>query len=239
MKDFYGKIISLVLVLSLIGAPGGFAEEEESATEKAGKQLVEKFTALIGDVKEMSRMSDKEKVQYVLTKGAERIKEQSISSAKDAVKEKIVEYAQARLRADLFKQEAQSMIHKAVMEGKNVGELWSQADINIKSKIDTNINALKAGLATLEIGWEVFSVWSTKGTEAGLKTLGEKVGEKIIEYFIPGWGYYKLAQDLVKAIGEYVVNYAFDTALDAKVKAVLGANNPAKNPSGFAEWIMN
>ncbi|MFA7001135.1 MAG: hypothetical protein WC352_03210 [Candidatus Omnitrophota bacterium] len=232
---------SFLLVAFLSLNPCAFAEEkpfEKTAAGKAAQELIKQFTNLVKDLDEMSGMSDQQKVQYILTKGRERIQKQSVKLVKDTIKAKLLEYAKARLKSDLFKAEIPSMLHQVVVEGKTVSGIWSQVDATMKSKLDTQMNAVKGALDAVEIGWDVLDAWSKKGTEAGLRKLGEKIGDKIVAYLVPGWGWYKLAQDLVKAIGEYVVNYAFDTALEAKMKVVLGANDPQTNPAGFVDWIQ-
>lgn len=245
MKKIYSKkITGLILALaicSFFAVRPLFAEGDKAmkAADKAGKELVKQFNNFVKDVTEMQGMTDAQKVDYIVKKGKERIWEETSERIKDAAKDKFLSYVEARSRADLFKSMIPQMMNGAIVEGKSVSAVWSAADAEIKSKLDTQMNAVKSGISAAQIGWAVYWTWKEKGAEEGCRELGQQVGEKIIEYFIPGWGWYKLSQEAVKAIGNYVVTYAFDTSLDAKMAIVLGVNDPRKNPMGFKDWIMN
>ncbi|MEI6437368.1 MAG: hypothetical protein WCO69_01305 [Candidatus Omnitrophota bacterium] len=221
--------------------PSAFAQEKPFASTAAGKasiELIKSFTNFVKDVTAMNGMTDQEKVNYILTKGKERINEVRAKRLKDTVKAKALDYVKARMRADLFKAQVPAMLNAAIVEGKSVSSVWSAADVEIKSKLDTQMNAVKSAVSAAEIGWKVYGAWSTKGAEEGARVLGTEVGTKIIEYFIPGWGYYRLAQAATEAIGNYVVQYAFDTSLDEKMKVVLTGHDPRSNPKEFGDWIM-
>lgn len=226
-------------VLSMVSF--AFAEQksfEDTATGKASKALIESFNTFVKDTTLMNGMTDQQKVDYILKQGKERVWKETADRLKDSAKDKMLDYVQARMRADLFKAAVPSMMHKAIVEGKAVSEVWSAADIDIKSGLDTRMSAVKSGLSAAKLGWEVYSAWSTQGADEGCRELGKQIGEKITEYFIPGWGYYRLAQAAVEAIGQYVVTYAFDTALQAKLAVVLQGLDPASNPKKFKDWIM-
>ncbi|MBF0123156.1 MAG: hypothetical protein HQL21_07110 [Candidatus Omnitrophica bacterium] len=234
-------MITCVTVLSLcLVRPLGAEEKpfEETATGKAAKALITSYTNFVKDITAMNKMTTQQKMEYILAQGKERIWEETASRAKDAVKDKMVSYIEARARADLFKAAVPSMMHQAIVEGKAVSAVWSAADIDIKSKLDTTMNGVKAGIASAEIAWTVYSTWSTKGAEEGCRELGKQVGDKVMEYFIPGWGYYRLAQAAVEALGNYVVGYAFDTSLEAKLNVILDGRHPKSNPKAFTDWIM-
>ncbi|MDD5730425.1 MAG: hypothetical protein PHN57_04790, partial [Candidatus Omnitrophica bacterium] len=240
LKKITGLVCSLFICSLFVVRPLG-AEEDKAmkAADKAGELLVKQFNTFVKDVTEMQGMTDAQKVAYILKNGKERIWKETSKRIKDAAKEKMLIYVKARMREDLFKSMIPQMMNGAIMEGKSVSSLWSAADVEIKSKLDTRMNAVKAGISTAQIGWSVYAQWKDKGAEEGCRELGKQVGEKIIEYFIPGWGWYQLSQEAVKAIGNYVVGYAFDTSLQAKIAIILDVNSPQKNPMGFKTWITS
>lgn len=234
-------LTTCVTILSLCSAQPLWAKDtpfEETATGKAAKALITSYTNFVKDITAMNSMTTEQKLEYILKQGKERVWEETASRAKDAVKDKMLNYIQARARADLFKAAVPSMMHQAIVDGKAVSAVWSAADIDIKSKLDTKMNGVKAGIASAEIAWNVYSTWSTKGAEEGCRELGKQIGDKVMEYFIPGWGYYRLAQAAVEALGNYVVGYAFDTALESKLNVILDGRNPRSNPKAFKDWIM-
>ena len=240
MKKFPFMIATMV-GLTLCQIRPAFAEDkpfEKTATGKAAKALISSFTNFVKDVTEMNGMTDQQKLDYILKKGKERIWKETADRVKDTAKDKILEYVKARMRADLFKAAVPSMMNQAIVEGKAVSAVWSAADVDIKSKLDTQMNAVKAGISAAKVGWSVYSTWSTKGAEEGCRELGKQTGEKIIEYFIPGWGWYRLAQAATEALGNYVVAYAFDTSLQAKMDVVLSGHDPKSNPKAFKDWIL-
>ncbi|MBF0216231.1 MAG: hypothetical protein HQL30_04470 [Candidatus Omnitrophica bacterium] len=234
------KILASITILCFTitsACPPAFSEDE--ATEKVSKELIKQFTNFVDDVAELNSLpTDKAKVAYILKKGKERVWEESSDRLKEAAKEKLEEYVKKKLREELFKAQIPDMMHKAIIEGKNVGALWSAADIDINAKLDTQVNAFKAGLEGVQMTYNFISSWKKDGPEEALRSLGKDVGEKIITYFVPGWGWYKLAQSMVEALGKYVVQYAFSSALEGKMKVVLAGHDPQQNPRGFVEWIQ-
>ncbi len=218
------------------------AEEKpfaSTATGKASTELIKNFTNFVKDVTAMNGMTDQDKVNYILTKGKERINEVRAKRLKDTIKTKALDYIKARMRADLFKSQVPAMMNAAIVEGQSVASVWSKADVQIKSQLDTQMNAIKSAVSAAEIGWKVYGTWSAKGAEEGVRELGVQVGTKIIEYFVPGWGYYRLAQAAVEALGNYVVVYAFDTSLQEKMRIVLTGHDPRTDPAGFKTWILS
>lgn len=241
MKKISLTITGIIILITCITHPLFAAEPDfsDTATGKASTALISSFTNYVKDVTAMNGMTDQQKMDYILKVGKERIWEETASRAKDKVKDKMLEYIALRARADMFKSAVPAMMHQAIMEGKSLSSIWSAVDVDVSSKLDTHMNALKAGIGTAQVGWAVYSTWSTKGPEEGCRELGKQVGEKIIEYFIPGWGYYRLAQAAVEAIGQYVVGYAFDTALQGKMQVLLSGHNPKTNPKAFKAWILS
>ncbi|HNV86610.1 MAG TPA: hypothetical protein PKL97_06555 [Candidatus Omnitrophota bacterium] len=240
MRKFQSVFFLCVFIVTTLPVPYGYPADEnfaDTTAGKASKELLESTVNFFNDMAEMKNMSDKQRLEYILSKGKERIWEKTIDKSWDAMKDKITEYAQARIREDLFKSQVAAMMHKCVVEGQSVAAVWSQVDTDIAPKVLAGMNAVKTALAGADVLVDAYKEWQKGGIDEGIKALKVKAAEKIIEYFIPGWGYYRLAQALVEALCQYIVAYAFDAALEAKLKAILPIDR-VQNPKGFEQWLV-
>ncbi|MBF0252707.1 MAG: hypothetical protein HQL29_02730 [Candidatus Omnitrophica bacterium] len=234
------KIISLLtagIFFFSCFLPGTDSFADDSATATAVKELMGALSNFLGDSAKMTPMTDEKKIKYMLEEAKKRIWEATEKQSIGLFKEKLKEYAKQRIQTDIFKKRVTKMLMEAIIEDKNVGALWSKASAEIASELDTKMKAIGHSIDALDTGYTVYKEWSTGGAEKGLRKMGTEVADKIMEYFIPGWGYYRLAQSLVEALGEYVMAYAFDAAFQAKLKILLPVQPSDK--AAFAKWILN
>ena len=233
-------LIILFICTSFAPATPLFAEGVEfkdTATGKAAKELIESLGNVINDVAAMKGMTLQQQLDYVRTKGKERIWSKTKEKSWDKFKSVVTDYAKEKMRSDYFKSKAGYMMQQCVVDRKAVSAVWQEVDAEIGSKISTNLNALSKALDGLEVLKGSYDAWSEKGAEDGLRALGVGIADKIFEYSIPGWGYYRLAQALVEALGNYVMAYAFDDALQSKREAILPFD-PKKDSKAFANWLL-
>jgi len=214
-------------------------DEEESATEKCGKELISQFTTFINDVTAMQGMSDKEKIDYILTKGEERIREKTWDTAQEIIEQKAKDYAKKMIRAEIFKSKMPKLMHDVIVERKSVDSVWSAYDVQIKSELDTKMAAVGSALEAAKTLYKIWGEIEEGNVSEAFESLRDKIAEKIVEYYIPGWGWWQLGKDFTIAICEYIKGYAFNEALQAKRKFYLQGYDPVKDPEGFKEWILN
>ncbi|MBF0478016.1 MAG: hypothetical protein HQL26_00900 [Candidatus Omnitrophica bacterium] len=226
------------MVISMSVRPG-FAEEkfEDTATGKAAKETIEAMSNFLSDWAEISSLPLEQKIAVVRKNAQKRIWDKMKDQQWGVTKNAITEYAKARLRQDMFRAASLGMMHECIVEGKNVAEMWSKADIDIKSKIEPRIAALGKVLDGVEISWATYRKWNEGKPDEAMTDMGKAIADKVMEFFIPGWGYYRLAQGMVEALGKWVMAYAFDTALEGKINAIAPVA-PKQNPEAFAQWLL-
>lgn len=210
---------------------------EDTATGKAAKELMGGLNNFLSDWTEIQGKPLEQQIQIVREKAAERIGQKFVEQSMGRFKKELLEYTQTRMRADLFKQHSQKMLHAAVVEGKSVSAVWSSVDLDIQKKVTDNMAVLAEVVDGAVITYKVYDIWAKQDGTAALRALGTEVADKIMGYFIPGWGYYRLAQAMIEALGKFVLGYAFDAALEGKIAAIAPVD-PKTDPQGFANWVM-
>lgn len=230
-------IIFLTMALLLSVAFDISAEEkddEESLIGKAGSQLLESMPDFFKDVTALQKMTDQEKVNYILTQAENRIKEKVADKFKEDMLKKAEEYAKESLRAKLFLEIGVPKIRHAYTMGEAFN--WDLIDSEIASKLDTKINALSAGIKAAKIGWAAYEAYSDGDMLAAAKSISGSISELLAEAYIPGWGYIKLGAAMVEALGNYVLSYATETALAGMLEDMYGMK---ANPQTFAQWLID
>ncbi|MFZ5802796.1 MAG: hypothetical protein ACOY3K_06810 [Candidatus Omnitrophota bacterium] len=236
VRVLIGAVLSLSLVVSI---PSPVRAAETVNTKRAAKALLEGVRDFFKDLDEYQRLNtDEEKVQYILTKGSERIILKSGELAWDRMKSELAKVAETKVREALFKEQVPSMMHKVLVEKMSTSAAWTAANADIISKVDTRVNAVKTAVVTAKVIVKGLTDWRKTGdVRKGFEAFGKAAADEIMEYMVPGWKLYRVAQAIVEALCSYVTGYAFDTALESKVKAVLPFP-PESNPKAFVDWIQ-
>lgn len=237
-KNAY-RFVSFFLVVCMCFSPipvhaDGFAD---TATGKATTELMGGLNNFLGDWAEIQGKPLDQQLKIVRAKAAERVGQKFVEQSMGAFKKKLLEYTKARMRSDLFKEQAAKMIHDAVVDGKSISAVWGEADASVQKKVSDNMAILGEVVDGAVITYKVYDTWAKQDGSAALRMMGTEVADKIMGYFIPGWGYYRLAQAMVEALGNFVLAYAFNEALQGKI-AEIAPVSPTGNPEGFANWIM-
>ncbi|MBF0505079.1 MAG: hypothetical protein HQL14_08280 [Candidatus Omnitrophica bacterium] len=212
----------------------GAGDSEDSLAGKAAAGLLDSMPDFFKDVTELQNMSDHDKVNYVLTKAEDRIKEKVADQFKDDLKSAVFDYAKASFRASTFMNVAVPKIRNAYAMGQSFD--WSLIDADITSQTDTKCIALKTAWSTAKTAYSVYSDLTTKGGLEAFKNYSAKVYDGLAEAYIPGWGYFKLGKEMVEILGNYVLSYATDTAVEGMLEDMFHVKS---KPQEFAQWIIN
>jgi hypothetical protein len=233
------NVFLLVIVFVFQSVTFSYAQEkfEDTNAGKAAKEALEAMTNLLNDWTEISNLPLEEKIKVVAANAQKRIWDKMKDQQWGVTKNAISEYAKAKMRQGLFQEATARMMHQCVVEGKSVAAVWSAVDADITSKVDTGMKAFGHALDAAEISYSAYKKWNEGKTSEALTDMGKAIADKVMEYMIPGWGYYRLAQSLVEALGNWVMKYAFDTALEGKINQILPVS-PRTNPEKFATWIL-
>ena len=210
--------------------------EDQSLAEKAAEELLNSMSDIFGDLTELSNMSGAEKLNYVLTKAEDRIKEKIIEDKviKDELKEKIKDYARQSLRAKLFTEIAEPKIKDAIARGVSFD--WNSIDLEISNKLDAKMNLISAGLDAAQIGWDAYKAYSEGDFYSAIKSIGGNISDLLAESYLPAYTYIKIGASVVESLGKYVISYANQTAFEGILEDMYSIK---ENPTEFANWVIN
>ncbi|MFA6600003.1 MAG: hypothetical protein WC352_03205 [Candidatus Omnitrophota bacterium] len=242
LKALFCAGLAVSLVMTSGSNPALFAAKasaDSGASKRASKALLEGVRDFLKDVTEyQSLKTDEEKVQYLLTKGTERIVAKSGELAWDRLKKEMANVAAAKMREAMFKEKVPAMMHQVLVEKMTTSAAWSAANAELVSKIDTRLNALKTGITSAKVAVKGLTEWRKTGDlRKGFEAFGKAAADEVLEYLVPGWKLYRVAQGIVEALGAYIMSEAFTSALEGNVRDVLPFP-PESNPKAFAEWIQ-
>ena len=101
--------------------------------------------------------------------------------------------------------------------------------------IDTKMRAFDAGWKAAEIGWGAYEAYAQGDALAAAKSISGSICNLLAEAYIPGWGWIKFGAQMVEALGNYVLSYATDTAIEGMLESLYGMKS---NPKGLADWLI-
>ncbi len=210
----------------------GYAEDE-SLSQKAANQVIDSLPDFIKDVQAMRNMTPQQKIDYLMGAVDDRVKEKVSEKFKDQIKDKVKDFTRAALRARAFQEFGIPQIRNAFVLGEAVN--WGKIESEIVSNVDTKMRMFDAGWKAAEIGWGAYEAYATGDAVAAAKSISGSVCELLAEAYIPGWGWIKFGAKMVEALGNYVLSYATDTAVQGMLEDMYGMKS---NPSGFADWLI-
>jgi hypothetical protein len=212
----------------------GEKEDEKSLKAKAVDGLIKSMPTIFTDVLTMQSMTEDQKINYVLTKAEDRIKSQIADKFQEDMKQSMIDYAKKSLRANAFMQDAAPQIRHAVFMGQEFD--WSKLDKKVQEKADENFkNAMKA-IDAAKFSYEVFQTAHEKGMLEAFKSVSAQLYDSLASSYIPGWAYFKMGVEAVKAIGNYIMEFATDTAIEGMLNTMYSMK---RDPEGFAKWVVN
>lgn len=236
LKTFKQLLLPFLILIGLI-VTGSFAvaaDDEEALTDKAASQLIDSMPDFFKDVVALQKMTPNEKVNYILTQSEDRIKEKVADKFKEDMEKSLTAYAKDAFRAKAFTDLAVPRIRNAYAMGESFD--WEKIDGEINSTVDTKVNAFGKAISAAKIGWGAYEAYGEGGSIEAFKSISSEVYGALAEAYIPGWGAFKLGVEMVQVLGQYVLDYATDTALEGMLNDMFGMKS---NPQGLAQWLID
>ncbi|MBV5341670.1 MAG: hypothetical protein J0665_19300 [Deltaproteobacteria bacterium] len=178
-----------------------------------------------------------QKMNFILTHVEGKVQDAVIDRTKTALLAATKVFAAKQIRLGLLQEQAPLLVGKMLIEDKSLSALWPGVKADIDVKLGVSMKILDGSIKSAEIGWSTYQAWNSGGAEAGLRALSGSVADEVLGALVPGWGTFRLAQGAVIALGEYVMAYAFDTALAGKINTIFP--DIQGNPQGFGEWVID
>jgi hypothetical protein len=143
------------------------------------------------------------------------------------------DYARAAFRAKAFETIAAPALKNALVAGMPLD--WSQIEARMLSETDTKIRAYGLAVQGISIAWDSVDAFSESGANAGFSKLASGVYQAVAEAYIPGWGWFKLGATMVEGLGNFVMNYATDTATEGMLSDMFGMKT---EPQAFCRMLQ-
>jgi len=210
------------------------AEEKESNVAKAADQIIEGLPGALKAGVDFSKMTPEQRINWLLNSVEEKAISSVTEKMQDAVKEKMEAYAKEAIRAKAFMDIGVPQIKNAYALGKPFD--WAKIDAEIASKADTNFNKLNAGIKAAQISWATIQAYRQGDFASAARTLGGEIGGLLAEAYIPGYAYIKVGAAMVELLGNYILDYATDTAIEGMLNDMYGMKS---NPQGLAQWLID
>lgn len=227
------KFLIAVVFAAIVLPAGAGRTEEESLSQKAVNQVIDSLPDFVKDVNAMRTMTPQQKLEYVMNVVDSRVQEKVAEMFKGQIKDKVKEYTQSAIRARAFQEFGVPQIRNAFVMGTAVD--WTKIETQIASNVDTKMRMFDAGWKAAEIGWSAYEAYATGDALAAVKSISGSVCDLLAEAYIPGWGWVKFGAKMVEALGNYVLSYATDTAVQGMLESMYGMKS---NPQGFADWLI-
>ncbi|HSV43581.1 MAG TPA: hypothetical protein VLJ10_03415, partial [Candidatus Bathyarchaeia archaeon] len=183
---------------------------------------------------DFSKMTPEQRVNWVLNSVEEKVKGNISDKIQDTIKDKMQAYAKEAIRAKAFMDIGVPQIKHAYAMGQTFD--WAKIDAEIASRADTNFNKLNAGIKAAQISWDTIQAYRQGDFSAAARTLGGEISGMLAEAYIPGYGYIKAGAAMVEFLGNYVLDYATDTAVEGMLNDMYGKKS---NPQGLAQWLID
>lgn len=237
-QSWSAGLLGLLLAL----APAGWvrAADDEDALKKLAEQLVEGYEWFGEDLKAVQGKGAQERLAYLLDKGGERAWDKGKEMIADTVRDKGPEYAQAFLRQQAFKQMAAAdlpLIIKAYGGVKT--EAWQKLDEKMNAQVESRMFPVRAGFTAWQIKGDyidpVVTAWAEGDASDGAKELAKIGFDKIGDAVIPGYGWAKLAAQVVIASGNLMVGWINDFKHSTVLQGIYPALKPSATPEERGE----
>jgi hypothetical protein len=234
MRSFLAAcFLNLVLCAPFSSLVRVCSAEDESLSQKAASQVLDSLPDFVKDVQAMRNRTPQQKIDFLMSNVDSRVKEKVGEKFKDQIKDKVKEYTQAAVRARAFQEIGVPQLRNAIVMG--TAPDWGKIETSIASNVDTKMRMFDAGWKAAEIGWGAYEAYSSGDAVAAAKSISGSVCDLLAEAYIPGWGWVKFGAKMVEALGNYVLSYATDTAIQGMLENMYGLKS---NPAGLADWLI-
>lgn len=232
-----GIVLGLMGLLCVTFFPiQAFAQEEEDKSKvvEAADKIIDGLPGALKTGIDFGKMTPQERINWVMNSVEDKVKSSVVEKTQDALKEKMEAYAKEAIRARAFMDVGAPQIRHAYAMGQSFD--WSKIDSEIASRADTNLNRLGAGIKAAQVSWATIQAYRTGDFTSAAKTLGGEIGNLLVEAYIPGYGYFKAGAAMVELLGNYVLDYATDTAVEGMLDSLYGAKS---DPQALATWLID
>ncbi|MBU2481568.1 MAG: hypothetical protein KJ760_10810, partial [Proteobacteria bacterium] len=209
-------------------------EEDKSKVLETADKIIGGLPGALKTGIDFSKMTPQERINWVLNSVEDKVKSSVVEKTQDALKEKMEAYAKEAIRARAFMAVGAPQIRHAYAMGQSFD--WSKIDSEIASSADTNMNRLGAGIKAAQVSWATIQAYRTGDFTSAAKTLGGEIGNLLAEAYIPGYGYFKAGAAMVELLGNYVLDYATDTAVEGMLDRLYGMKS---DPQALAAWLID
>lgn len=228
------SIILTVLILQLfvLISPSGAADKiKEIEVQKAADAIIANYKTFISDYDALTKLPPDQRVNFTLTQIESRVYSKIAGDVEKKLKQEAIGFAKKALRAYYF----QSEVIPIVKLGKGLD--WPGLDKYLNEKASSQVNFIINTVNDAKAGWSVIQTFNKRGPMEGFKDLSGKAYDKLAGAYIPGWGYFKLGIEFTKALGEFVLSYANETAKTGMFNEMY--SEAKGDPAGFAKWIVD
>ncbi len=225
------------LCFTLAFSPGARADNDEgsqSNVARAVDNIISSLPSEFTDGVDLGAMSPEQRVNWVMNSLEEKVQEKITEKVQDAIKEKLWDYAEQAIRAQAFMEIGVPQIRHAYAMGEEFD--WTSIEAEIASRTDTNLRALSGAIQVAQIGWNTIQSYQQGDFRSAARTLGGEISQLLLQAYIPGFGTFMLGAQATIFLGNYVLDYATDTAIEGMLNNLYGMNS---DPGAFAEWLID
>ncbi len=220
-----------LLAYLLVGTTVFGAEEPPEA--RAATQVIQSLEGVLGNLSAVRNLPPTPRVAWVLNEATQRVQDKVVGDARERLSKAMEDYALAAFRAKAFENVAVPALKNAMVLGSTVD--WPLLQTRMLSEVDTKTRAYGKALTGVSIVWGAVDAFSTSGANAGFSKLAAGVYSAVAEAYIPGWSWFSMGISLVDALGNYVLGYATDTAVEGMLEDVFAMKS---DPRGFARRLQ-
>jgi len=224
------KKIAWVLILAISQLVARAADLPDA---KAATEIIEGLQGALGDLSTILSLPPDQRVGWVMTNAEDYVRGKIVDQSKDKIKEAMKAYATAAFQAQAFKTVAIPALKNSIVMNAPVD--WGLIQARMASDVDTKTAAYGTAAAGVSIAWDAVAAFSEGGAQAGFNKLTADIYNAVADAYIPGWGWFKLGTAIVDGLGNYVLDYATDTATSGMLNDLFSMTD---DPNGFAKMLQ-
>jgi hypothetical protein len=201
-----------------------FSSTPVSAVEEATVQsIIGTLNNYFVDVPKYSNMNDDQKVEYILTKGRDRILGQALNIAKGSLKKYSEDVLTHKYMMEYINDYAAQKIYMTIiLEGKQAGEaMKAKLLLEGSQKVYNQVQLLNLG-ATLGIG--AIGGYLDNGLQGAFWGTTKTAGETFMKSMIPGYGWIKLVVQVETALINFAKDYIIQDQIMSALKLLYGSD---------------
>ncbi|MEM4368092.1 MAG: hypothetical protein QXO21_03660, partial [Candidatus Anstonellales archaeon] len=230
-------LITIIIFASIITIkakePSLSDKDTTYKTDKAAEMFLNSMQQFFSDMSALQGKSDEEKLNIIFARGSTAIWNKNLEKMKEVAVEDITEFAKANAYASLFKQKAAEYMSKGKLNSSTLDLIRKE----IEQEQDTISRRLETAVKSITITINFLKTWYTDGPQKAIQEAKTNIGDELCTWFVPSWGMYRMAQGSVEALCNYIMDYAFETALEGNIKKICPFD-PKTEKEKFANWLI-